>query len=180
MQLIKIGYIISLHGGIVKIKDIIVAGFFSILSPTPQVTSKTLCKSHNMNHIEYDSKNNQLSICVKNKSIQSFRASHGSMGIGKNKKGDRKTPVGLYTIQKPRKSSSVWRTFIYIDYPTKAQKKKGFTGSAVGLHGPYKFFPYLNDRVNFGAGCIVVSKNNDIDAIEKHVLSLDINHIYIK
>lgn len=163
-----------------KIKDVIIAGFFSILTPAEQVSSKAICKSHNINHIEYDSEYNKLSICVKNKPIQSFSASHGSKGIGKKKKGDRKTPVGLYTIQKPRKSSSVWRTFIYIDYPTKDQKKKGFTGSAVGLHGPYKFFPYLNDRVNFGAGCIIVSKNSDIDAIEKHVLSLNINHIYIK
>ena len=163
-----------------KIKDVIITGFFSILTPTEQVSSKTICKSHSIDHIEYDSEHNQLSICVKNKPIQSFNASHGSKGMGKKKKGDRKTPVGLYTIQKPRKSSSAWRTFIYIDYPTKTQKKKGFTGSAVGLHGPYKFFPYLNDRVNFGAGCIIVSKNSDIDAIEKHVLSLGINHIYIK
>ena len=162
-----------------KIKDLIIAGFFSITSPDQEL-SKTICKKYDMNHIEYDSKHNQLSICVKKKPIQSFRASHGSMGMGKKKRGDRKTPVGLYTIQKPRKSSSVWRTFIHIDYPTKSQKKKGYTGSTVGLHGPHKFFPYLNDKVNFGAGCIVVSKNSDIDAIEKHVLSLDISHIYIR
>lgn len=139
-----------------------------------------VCQDYDFSYIYYSTNTNSIHICVEGESIDTFKASHGSNGVGKTKKGDRKTPEGLYTIQKPRPSSSKWRTFIHINYPTDSQKEQGYTGGSVGLHGPNQYFPFANDLVNYGAGCIVVSDNKSIDLITNYVENFMIGHIYIE
>lgn len=138
-----------------------------------------LCQDYDFSYVYYNTNTKNVHICVEGESIDSFKASHGSKGVGKTKKGDRKTPLGLYTIQQPRPSSSIWRTFIHIDYPTKSQKEQGYSGGSVGLHGPSQYFPFANNLVNYGAGCIVVSDNESIDLIANYVENFLIKHIYI-
>tara|TARA_R110002153_G_scaffold202008_1_gene355204 strand:+ start:1302 stop:1820 length:519 start_codon:yes stop_codon:yes gene_type:complete len=167
------------------IKNIILASL--ILIPIASVSGKTMtktsnsnvCKVRSSNYIHYQSSSKSVYICHENKILDTFKASYGSNGLGKTKKGDRKTPTGLYTIQPPRSSSSIWRTFIHIDYPTKSQKEKGYTGGSVGLHGPSQYFPFGNDLINYGAGCIVVADNKSIDLIVNYVVNFDIKYIYI-
>ena len=139
-----------------------------------------MCEYTTQNYIHYYSSINTLAVCADGSVIEKFRASHGSSGMGKTQQGDRKTPVGEYNLSRPRPSNSFWRTFIHIGYPRQDQINKGYTGANVGLHGPLEYFPYRNDFINYGAGCIVTENNESIDKIENHIRQMDINLIYIE
>lgn len=143
-------------------------------------SDKKVCTELSKPYIHYVASENNLFVCIESDVLDVFKVSHGSNGLGKKKKGDRKTPLGFYTIKSPRKSSSVWRTFIHINYPTSDQSKKGYTGSFVGLHGPNEYFPYFNDLVNYSAGCLVTSNNRDIDLISNYVVNFEIKDIFIE
>ena len=141
---------------------------------------RNICKKYDSSYIHYVSKKRQLFICHENSYIDYFYVSHASNGMGKEKRGDRKTPLGFYSLSRPRLSSSVWRTFVHIGYPTHDQKNKNYSGGSVGIHGPFKYFPFANNLVNYGAGCIVTSNNKDIDLIANHITNLSIDYIYIE
>ena len=139
-----------------------------------------MCEYTTQDYIHYYSSTNTLAVCSGGSVIEKFRASHGSGGIGKTQQGDRKTPVGEYSLARPRPSNSFWRTFIHIGYPRQDQIDEGYTGGSVGLHGPLKYFPYRNDLINYGAGCIVTENNESIDKIENYISQMDINLIFIE
>jgi hypothetical protein len=58
-----------------------------------------------------------------------------------------------------------------VAYPTAAQARLGYTGSAVGLHGPPRRFAGLLSILvpiplpDWTAGCIAVRTDDEIDAI---------------
>lgn len=118
--------------------------------------------------------NKRLFVCENGQAQVSYRAAFGRGGLGKQVEGDNKTPLGTYALGKPR-SSNDFHTFIPVGYPTKEQKKGGFTGSDIGIHGPkvpYSNYPYLAAIISFfnwTEGCIAVSQNNIIDAIANWV-----------
>src|SRR6185295_2954643 len=76
-----------------------------------------------------------LELCQDGRSVANHRVALGSGGIGKRVQGDGKTPLGLYALGAPRTSVN-FGTFVPVGYPTPEQQKLGFTGSAVGIHGP--------------------------------------------
>ncbi len=72
--------------------------------------------------------------------------------------GDRRTPLGTYTLGAPRPSAR-WGTFIPVGYPTDEQRRRGFTGSDVGIHGPERRLRWLgpiNAWLDWTAGCVAV------------------------
>ena len=140
----------------------------------------TECGKFKFNYIHVSQESRKVSVCVKQRSISSFDASFGSRGFEKKRKGDRKTPIGLYPIAKPRPSVSKWRTFMHIGYPTREQVSKGYTGGDVGLHGPNQLFPYKNDLVDYGAGCVIMGTNESIDSIAEDAVKYSIRKIYIE
>jgi hypothetical protein len=131
------------------------------------------------NYVKVDTNTRLVHVCVRGKSINVYKASFGSNGFGKKKRGDRKTPLGEYSLARPRKSVSKWHTFIGIGYPTKSQKKLGYTGSSVGIHGPNQLFPYFNHLKDWGAGCVVLASTSDIINLSKHVKKYNINKVSI-
>lgn len=112
-----------------------------------------------------------LTICKKGAVIKSFKVAIGYKGVGKKRAGDNKTPIGLYNLAYPRKSSK-YKVFIPIQYPTSKQASAGYTGRDVGIHGPTQgraVFSWLSNLPGATRGCIAVGKNNYIEYVANWV-----------
>ncbi len=124
----------------------------------------------------------RLYLCSKDKTEGEYLVSIGRNGGGKKKRGDRKTPVGRYTLGTPRPSEK-YHIFIPVGYPTREQKEKGYTGSAIGIHGPRQSFRWLgrlNTLFNWTQGCIAVAKNREIEEIARWVKRVRPGLVYIE
>ncbi len=105
-----------------------------------------------------------LYLCEEGKSLKRYPVSLGRKGTGKEEQGDLKTPVGTYTLGVPRRSTK-FGMFIPVGYPTAEQAKKGYSGGAIGVHGPVRGFTWagaLNTWVDWTRGCIAVATDEDI------------------
>ncbi len=117
--------------------------------------------------IVVDTGAHHMILCEKGEQRAEYKVALGSGGIGKQREGDAKTPLGVYPLVPGRPSSS-FHTFILLGYPTKEQRAKGMTGSAVGVHGPARGFETLgelNVSTDWTLGCIAVSSDASIDFI---------------
>ena len=90
---------------------------------------------------------------------QSFYASVGYAGLGKSRRGDNKTPLGIYHIVTrldEKKLPSLYGDGAYpINYPNAWDKRHGRQGSGIWLHG---VVPDMHSRPpRDSRGCIVVS-----------------------
>ena len=112
--------------------------------------------------------------------------SYGRGGIDKHSAGDEKTPVGVYSLGVSRASAD-FHIFIPVGYPTKEQKKTGYTGGAIGVHGPYRtgifeiieYFLGASLIINWTSGCLAVSSRHEIEEIADFVSSRKVNTIRI-
>jgi hypothetical protein len=124
-----------------------------------------------------------LLLCKDDSVVRVYPVSIGAEGTPKRVSGDRKTPLGTYRLGRPRPSSKFHMT-VPIGYPTPEQRRKGYTGGAIGLHGPRakrspgslpkggierarpgkeKEDP-LSNR-NWTDGCLIVDSNREIEEI---------------
>lgn len=123
------------------------------------------------NGINVDTAKRVLNICKQGTVVKAFKVAIGFKGVGKKKRGDNKTPVGLYGLASPRKSTQ-FKVFIPILYPTSRQLASGYTGQDVGLHGPTQSsngLSWLNNLPSATHGCIAVGKNNYIEYVANWV-----------
>lgn len=122
--------------------------------------------------INVDTSNRVLNICTRGSVIKSFKIALGFNGVGKKHSGDNKTPIGLYSLASPRKSSQ-FKVFIPILYPTSKQLAEGYTGRDVGIHGPTQtatsWLDWINNLPYSTRGCIAVGKNNSIEYVANWV-----------
>lgn len=93
----------------------------------------------------------------------------GSGGVDKRRTGDNKTPLGAYELGAPRASHD-FHLFVPVAYPTAAQARLGYTGSAIGIHGPPRSFARVLALVpvplpDWTAGCIAVRTDAEMDRI---------------
>jgi hypothetical protein len=115
----------------------------------------------------------QLTLCERVKAVESFGVRLGHAGIGKSRAGDGKSPIGVYSLGQPRVSKR-YGMFIPVGYPTAAQRKQGFTGGAVGVHGPDRRVKWLGRLVNTfdtSDGCVGLAKDEEMERIAKWVRS---------
>jgi hypothetical protein len=108
-----------------------------------------------------------LALCEKDKARGTFAVRLGRGGVGKTREGDGKTPVGTYALGEPRPSKR-YGTFIPIGFPTEEQKKMGYTGNAVGVHGPARWVKWMGSLVNAfdsSDGCVGLAFDAEIEAI---------------
>jgi L,D-peptidoglycan transpeptidase YkuD (ErfK/YbiS/YcfS/YnhG family) len=129
-----------------------------------------------------DTANDKLFLCFNDKLGAKYNIAIGRKGTGKKKQGDKKTPLGTYTLGKPR-TSEKYHTFITVGYPTTSQKEQGYTGGAIGLHGPHKSFRWLGRLTawfDWTQGCIAVGTVKEILEIAKWVSLNKPAHIHIK
>lgn len=123
----------------------------------------------------------KLSVCERNRVVKEFRVALGTQGVGKKRQGDNKTPVGVYSLASPR-SSERFGIFIPVQYPTQQQIYNGYTGGAIGIHGPtqrYRRFGSLRTFANWTQGCIALGSNDQISYIAKWVQHHPRARVYI-
>jgi murein L,D-transpeptidase YafK len=100
-----------------------------------------------------------------------FSVALGRGGIDKHLAGDARTPLGTYVLGLPRPSEQ-FKTFIPIGYPTAQQAAEGYTGTAVGIHGPPRG-QYASARwtaaFDWTMGCIATADDDDLQAIAEFV-----------
>ena len=121
----------------------------------------------------------RLFLCDAGQVVAEHRVALGAGGVGKRRAGDAKTPLGRYPLGSPRPSSS-FGTFVPIGYPTPAQVAYGFTGNAIGIHGPPRGLPLGSAWVDWTAGCIAVGQDGDIDAIAAWIRRRKVGEVRIQ
>jgi murein L,D-transpeptidase YafK len=106
-----------------------------------------------------------LTLCDEGRTAARHRVALGSGGVGKRQRGDDRTPLGLYSLGAPR-ASQHFGTFVPVGYPTGSQRRMGFTGDSVGIHGPPRGIAgALGTAIDWTAGCIAVGSDAEIESI---------------
>ena len=101
-----------------------------------------------------------------------YRVSLGRGGLGKRREGDGKTPLGRYRLGPSRPSFSGYHRFIPIAYPTPVQRREGFTGGAIGIHGPPEGWPEVPKPLRWGdwtLGCIALWSVADLVEVDRWI-----------
>jgi murein L,D-transpeptidase YafK len=132
--------------------------------------------------IVVDVETHAMRLCEEDRVVQAYRVALGRGGVGKTRQGDGKTPIGEYSLGSPRPSAR-FGTFIPVGYPTPEQKEKGYTGSAIGIHGPDRRFKWLGrvtSWIDWTDGCIAVGRDEDIDSVAEWVKGKGVTRIFIE
>lgn len=148
---------------------------------TPAVHGAGLCNAPD-SRIVVDLDKHVLALCEKDAALASFSVRLGRGGVGKTREGDGKTPVGTYSLGEPQ-SSSRFGTFIPIGFPTEEQKKMGYTGSAVGVHGPHRLVKWLGSLVNTfdsSDGCVGLARDSEIEKVADWVRAASVRKIELR
>ena len=103
--------------------------------------------------------------------VTDFYISVGKNGVDKEREGDQRTPLGVYTINpavaKERLSDFYGPGAFPLNFPNEWDKRLGKTGSGIWLHGTppttYSRPPRASD------GCVVLT-NDDFESIKKYVV----------
>ena len=147
----------------------------ALLTATPPPTSRPRataaagpCRADET-AVVVDTTAHRLYLCARGAAEASFTVALGASGVDKRRAGDNRTPLGIYTLGAPRPSANFHR-FVPVAYPTPAQARAGFTGSAIGIHGPPRGLDGASRlqalvATDWTAGCIAVATNDDIEAI---------------
>ena len=118
-------------------------------------------------YLEVDTASHRLYLCENQITQGTYGVRLGVGGIGKTTEGDRKTPVGTYELGAPR-ASAKYGQFVPIGYPTAEQRDAGFTGTAVGVHGPDRRYTWLGSAINWmdtTDGCIGLATNEEMTRV---------------
>lgn len=137
----------------------------SIFIPGTLFANNTTCPLSN--GINVHTKTRVLNICKNGSVVKAFKVALGFKGVGKKKAGDNKTPIGLYGLAHPRKSSQ-FNVFIPILYPTSRQLAAGYSGRDVGIHGPRqtsRWTSWFGNLPYSTRGCIAVGTNSHIEYV---------------
>ncbi len=102
--------------------------------------------------------------------VTDFYVSQGKMGAVKVREGDKRTPIGVYTITEllPREKLTDFYgpLALPIDYPNAWDKRLGKTGYGIWLHGMPK--TYASRPPKASDGCVVLA-NQDLVALKQFV-----------
>jgi hypothetical protein len=124
----------------------------------------------------------RLVLCERQREVATFSVRLGRGGVGKTTEGDGKTPLGAYPLGEPRKSDR-YGTFIPIGYPTPGQRRRGFTGGDVGVHGPHRWVRWLGSLVNSfdsSNGCVGLATDGEMATIAAWVRSAQARTIELR
>ena len=102
--------------------------------------------------------------------IADYYVTVGKFGIGKNKEGDKRTPMGVYTITGFKPDSQLEELYgigaYPLSYPNEWDSRNGRNGSGIWLHGvprnTYARPPKASD------GCVVLS-NDDLNNLGRYI-----------
>jgi hypothetical protein len=117
--------------------------------------------------VQVDTGARVLCLCRQGRVEGRFRTALGRGGVSKRTEGDEKTPLGRYSLA-PAISSSRFHLFIPVGYPTADQRARGYSGGAIGIHGPHLAFLWLGHATtwaNWTQGCIAVGTRGQVEQI---------------
>ncbi len=123
-----------------------------------------------------------LHLCLEGRDRGRFEVAIGRGGAGKRVEGDERTPVGTYRLGSPRASRGGFHRFIPIGYPTSAQRRAGYTGGAVGIHGPARGTAWLGDTstwVDWTQGCVALGSDLAVEAVEAFVRAHRVSRVHL-
>ena len=145
----------------------------SLLLAPVVFASEDPCSGYNTAVVVVDVHARSLRLCELGATQAHYPIALGRGGTGKRTAGDRKTPLGWYALGEPRLSDR-FGVFIPISYPTLDQRKRGFTGGEIGIHGPQRRFEWAgswNTHVDWTDGCIALGTLDE--AIEVAIFVLE-------
>jgi len=121
-----------------------------------------------------------MALCEAGQTKETLAVALGRGGVDKRKEGDAKVPLGEYALGAAI-ASEHYHLFLPVGYPTAKQKGLGFTGSAIGVHGPARGFNYpLSTSVDWTLGCIAVGTDEEIDRVSAWVKASRVRRIIIE
>jgi hypothetical protein len=144
-------------------------------------TSQGPCGSMSAAHVSVSIGTHELHLCEGGVTTQTFGVRLARSGAGKSREGDAKMPVGTYVLGRPRPSSQ-YGTFIPIGYPTAEQRRQGYTGGSLGIHGPDRRVRWLGRLVNtFDStdGCVGIATDEQMESIAAWVRRLKASQIVL-
>lgn len=109
----------------------------------------------------------RMTLCDGGAEVKQYKVAIGSGGIAKKRVAFAQTPLGTYTLSKPRGSAN-YHVFIPLVNPD----PKRFSAWAIGLHGPpreTKDSGELNVSQDWTWGCIAVASDALIDEVATFV-----------
>jgi len=125
----------------------------------------------------------QMYLCNDGKIDRTFTVALGSGGVGKQRQGDGRTPLGRYGLGSPRASHG-FHIFVPVQYPTPAQARMGFTGSAIGIHGPPHGWTMVQlaslVAQDWTAGCIAVETEEDIEVVAAWIRKHEVKNVRLE
>lgn len=122
-----------------------------------------------------------LAQCESGVATHVYHVRLGKGGLGKMAEGDGKTPRGEYPLGAPR-ASTKFGTFVPIHYPTPREAAHGYTGGAVGLHGPHRAMRWAGRFVNAldsTDGCVGLATDREIEELSQWLTRHPSAHIVI-
>jgi len=119
-------------------------------------------------------------LCEDGASKGVMRVALGQGGLDKHVQGDAKVPLGEYSLAQAAPSGD-FHLLLLVGYPTAQQRKDGYTGDAIGVHGPLRGFsgPSSTDR-DWTLGCIAVGTDGEIERIASWVKAKNVRRIVIE
>lgn len=120
-----------------------------------------------------------LWLCEAGEATEAIPVALGRGGLDKRVEGDAKVPLGEYRLGSPRPSQA-HHLFIPVGYPTPSQRRGGFTGGAIGVHGPSRAYGgAASTAIDWTLGCIAVGTDAEIDRIASWVRATKARRIII-
>jgi murein L,D-transpeptidase YafK len=122
-----------------------------------------------------------MRLCRAGTADHTFTVALGTRGVGKQREGDNRTPLGRYGLGPPRASKN-FHIFVPVGYPTAEQARMGFTGGAIGIHGPPRGYGSLAELAmlvsqDWTAGCIAVATDTEIDIVAAWVRDQEVKNV---
>lgn len=106
-----------------------------------------------------------LWLCESGTAVEAIPVALGRGGLDKRVAGDAKVPLGEYPLGSPVPSQA-FHLFIPVGYPTARQRHQGFSGGAIGVHGPPRAYQGpVSTNIDWTLGCIAVGTDAEITRV---------------
>ena len=166
----------------IPIQVVVAALMFSSSSSSPGPSAGSCAPGETA--VVVDTRTHRMHLCSAGTADRTFAVALGSRGVGKQRQGDARTPLGRYGLGPPRTSKD-FHIFIPVGYPTPQQARMGFTGSAIGIHGPPRGWKTLAELAalvsqDWTIGCIAVTTDEDIEAVAAWVRKHEVKNVRLE
>ena len=170
------------RGRSATIASVVVLVAVGVAYGTRARSASVVCPTASRAIVVVDTARHAMALCESGKTIETFSVRIGRHGTGKTREGDGKTPLGVYGLGEPRSSAS-YGTFVPVEYPTAEQRQNGFTGGAIGVHGPDRRVRWMGaavNRVDSTEGCVGIATDPEMARIAEWIRSRDVREIALE